>query len=91
LEKQKASPRPGTNVIDLMTALQQSLKGGAAKATPAKTKKPAKATGQREMLLPIAGKKAAPKEESKMAKPARALQEHERRASHDRRRPIHCA
>jgi DNA end-binding protein Ku len=68
----KASPRPGTNVVDLMTALQQSLKGGAAKAPPAKAKKPARATGQREMLLPIAGKKAAPNEGSKKAKPARA-------------------
>ncbi|MDB5505351.1 MAG: Ku protein [Tardiphaga sp.] len=66
-----AKPRPGTNVVDLMTALQQSLKGGAAKPAPAKARKPAKATGQREMLLPIAGKKA-PKEEAKSAaKPVR--------------------
>jgi DNA end-binding protein Ku len=69
LGKAKASPRPGTNVVDLMTALQQSLKGGAAKTAPAK---PAKATGQREMLLPIAGKKAAPRDEPKTTKPARS-------------------
>jgi DNA end-binding protein Ku len=63
-----AKPRPGTNVVDLMTALRQSLDGGtgnktAAKASeklPAKAKKPPKrAEGQREMLLPISGKKAA--------------------------------
>ncbi|MDB5504697.1 MAG: Ku protein [Tardiphaga sp.] len=72
LGKAKASPRPGTNVVDLMTALQQSLKGGAAKTAPAKNKKPAKATGQREMLLPIAGKKAAPRDEPKTTKPARS-------------------
>lgn len=54
-------PRPGTNVVDLMTALQQSLKGSSASTSaPAKVKKPAKrAEGQREMLLPIGGKKAA--------------------------------
>jgi DNA end-binding protein Ku len=31
LGKAKATARPGANVVDLMTALQQSLKGGAAK------------------------------------------------------------
>jgi DNA end-binding protein Ku len=59
--------RPGTNVVDLMTALKQSLKG---ETVPAPKKKRVKrATGQREMLLPIAGDKpaAAPK---KAAKPA---------------------
>jgi DNA end-binding protein Ku len=64
--KVTASPRPGTNVVDLMTALQQSLKGGAAKPSPATARKPAKATGQREMLLPLSGKKSA-KEEAKSA------------------------
>lgn len=52
-------PRPGTNVVDLMTALQQSLKGSTT-SPPAsgKAKKPVRrAEGQREMLLPIAGKK----------------------------------
>jgi DNA end-binding protein Ku len=67
LGKTSSSPRPGTNVVDLMTALQQSLKGGAAKA-PARAKKPAKVTGQREMLLPISGKKPTAKAEVK-AKP----------------------
>jgi DNA end-binding protein Ku len=71
LGKAIASPRAGTNVVDLMTALQQSLKGGAAKTAPTKGRKPAKATGQREMLLPIAGKKAPAKEETKALKPAR--------------------
>lgn len=57
-----AKPRGDSNVIDLMTALKQSLKGGPA-AKPGKVAKPKgrkKAIpGQREMLLPIAGKKAA--------------------------------
>jgi DNA end-binding protein Ku len=60
--------RAGTNVVDLMTALKQSLKGDA--STAAKAKKPAKrAAGQKEMLLPISGKKelAAAK---KVTKPA---------------------
>jgi len=70
LGKATASPRPGTNVVDLMTALQQSLRGGAAKPAAAKVKKPAKVTGQREMLLPISGKKTASKEEPK-SKPNR--------------------
>jgi DNA end-binding protein Ku len=61
LGKTKASPRPGTNVVDLMTALQQSLKGGGAPSTVAARPKKAKAgPGQREMLLPIAGKKTNP-------------------------------
>jgi DNA end-binding protein Ku len=62
-----AKPRPGTNVVDLMTALRQSLDGDGAKSaanapvkSPAKAKKaPKRAEGQREMLLPISGKKAA--------------------------------
>lgn len=73
LGKAKAPPRPGTNVVDLMTALQQSLKGGGAKAPAVKVKKPGKAAGQREMLLPISGKRASAKEEPKAAsKPARS-------------------
>ncbi len=60
-------PRPkGENVVDLMDALKKSL----ANETPAKGKKPRKATaGQKEMLLPIAGKKLA---EKKAAKPERS-------------------
>ncbi len=49
-------PRDSSNVVDLMTALKRSLEGKG--ATHAPTKKKAKpAAGQREMLLPIAGKK----------------------------------
>lgn len=54
--KPHGKARPGTNVVDLMTALKQSLTSGAAPS--AKAKKPAKrAAGQKEMLLPIRGKK----------------------------------
>jgi DNA end-binding protein Ku len=57
----KERPR-GENVVDLMEALRRSV-GGAAAAT-ASPKKPAKkqrtaAAGQKEMLMPIAGKKQA--------------------------------
>jgi DNA end-binding protein Ku len=55
-----ARPRPGTNVVDLLTALRQSLGSEAKPAAPVKAKKsPKRAEGQREMLLPISGKKAA--------------------------------
>ena len=52
-------PRPrGENVVDLMDALKKSL---ASEAAP-KGKKPRKASaGQKEMLLPIEGKKPAKK------------------------------
>jgi DNA end-binding protein Ku len=54
----KERPR-GENVVDLMDALRKSV-GGAAAAPPASktpTKKPKKtASGQKEMLMPIAGK-----------------------------------
>jgi DNA end-binding protein Ku len=66
--KAVAKQRGDSNVVDLMTALRQSLDAGggkAAKPTKAKVKK-AKVSGQREMLLPIAGKKEA--------KPARKAQ-----------------
>ncbi|WPO43324.1 Ku protein [Tardiphaga sp. 42S5] len=55
--KPHGKARPGTNVVDLMTALQQSLKGGGAAPTPKAKKPPKRATGQKEMLLPITGKK----------------------------------
>jgi DNA end-binding protein Ku len=60
-------PRPtGENVVDLMDALKRSL---ATEAAP-KGKKPRKAAaGQKEMLLPIEGKKPAAK---KAAKPERS-------------------
>src|SRR3982751_3124484 len=58
----KERPR-GENVVDLMDALRKSIGGGAAAATEA-PKKPARKTrkaaaGQKEMLMPIAGKKPA--------------------------------
>ena len=64
----KERPR-GENVVDLMDALRKSL--GAAE--PAKGSKPAKkprkvASGQKEMLMPIAGKK--PAKEAAAKKPA---------------------
>jgi DNA end-binding protein Ku len=61
-------PRPrGENVVDLMDALKKSL---ASEAAVPKGKKPRKASaGQKEMLLPIEGKKPA---EKKAAKPLRA-------------------
>jgi len=68
----KERPR-GENVVDLMDdALRKSLGGGAAAATEA-PKKPAKkarkaAVGQKEMLMPIAGKK--PSKEAAAKKPA---------------------
>ena len=61
----KARPK-GENVVDLMDALKKSLAGEPQTAG----KKPRKATaGQKEMLLPIEGKKPAAK---KAAKPERA-------------------
>ncbi len=55
----KARPR-GENVVDLMDALRRSI-GAAGPAKPSKpSKKPRKAaSGQKEMLMPIEGKKAA--------------------------------
>src|SRR3982074_111329 len=70
----KAAPKSSGNVINLMDALKRSL--ASEKQSPpaekAKAKKPRKAAaGQREMLLPISGKRA--KEEPKKAeKPVRA-------------------
>jgi DNA end-binding protein Ku len=66
----KERPR-GENVVDLMDALRKSV-GGAAAETKA-AKKPAKkakkaASGQKEMLMPIAGKK--PAKEAAAKKPA---------------------
>lgn len=61
-DKQRRRPR-GENVVDLMDARRKSIGGGSAAATEA-PKKPAKnarkaAAGQKEMLMPIAGKKPA--------------------------------
>jgi DNA end-binding protein Ku len=52
----KARPR-GENVVDLMEALRQSV-GGAPQQKPAKKSRKASA-GQKEMLMPIEGKKTA--------------------------------
>ena len=58
----KAAPKTGGNVINLMDALKRSLASERPSAPPAakaKGKKPRKAaSGQREMLLPISGKRA---------------------------------
>jgi DNA end-binding protein Ku len=64
----KERPR-GENVVDLMDALRKSI-GGAEAAKDAKpAKRPRKvASGQKEMLLPIAGKK--PAKEAAAKKPA---------------------
>jgi DNA end-binding protein Ku len=71
----KERPR-GENVVDLMEALRKSV-GGAAAAPPA-SKKPIKkakkaAAGQKEMLMPIGGKKPAKEAVAKKpsAKPQR--------------------
>jgi DNA end-binding protein Ku len=76
----KAAPKSGGNVINLMDALKRSLATDAQPASPAKTKgkkQPKRMEGQREMLLPISGKrgaKEAPKaqEPKKAEKPVRA-------------------
>ena len=64
-----AKPRPrGENVVDLMDALKKSL---ASEADAPKGKKPRRASaGQKEMLLPIEGKRGADK--TKVAKPERS-------------------
>jgi DNA end-binding protein Ku len=66
-----AKPRPkGDNVVDLMDALKRSI---ANEQQPAKGKKPRKAAvGQKEMLLPISGKRTAKQETKKADKPAAA-------------------
>ena len=64
----KARPK-GENVVDLIDALKRSIANNRG-AEPAKGKKPRKAAaGQKEMLLPISGKRA-PKAEAKKDKPA---------------------
>ncbi len=66
----KERPR-GENVVDLMEALRRSVGGAAAETSAPKkpAKKPRKAAaGQKEMLMPIAGKKQA--KEGAAKKPA---------------------
>src|SRR6202163_2745102 len=70
----KERPR-GENVVNLMDALKRSLATEKQSAPPvkAKGKKPRKAVaGQREMLLPISGKRSAKEEPKKAARPVRA-------------------
>ena len=78
---QVSKPVSRDNVISLMDALKRSISGKpaaaektpAAKAPAAKGKKPRKAaSGQREMLLPISGKRAAKAEEKRAPKEAKA-------------------
>jgi DNA end-binding protein Ku len=72
----KATPKTGGNVINLMDALKRSLANERQTSPPAskvKGKKPKKRIeGQREMLLPISGKRAA-KEEAKSQAPKKAV------------------
>jgi DNA end-binding protein Ku len=65
----KERPAAG-NVVDLMEALRRSVGGAAAEKAPQKSvKKPRKAVaGQKEMLMPISGNKAA--KETTAKKPA---------------------
>jgi DNA end-binding protein Ku len=77
---QVSKPVSNDNVISLMDALKRSISGkpaAAAKAVAepkaAKGKKPRKAAaGQREMLLPISGKRAAKAEEKRAPKEVKA-------------------
>jgi DNA end-binding protein Ku len=75
-----SKPVSNDNVISLMDALKRSISGKPAAAEkssattkPAKGKKPRKAaSGQREMLLPISGKRAAKAEEKRAPKDVKA-------------------
>jgi DNA end-binding protein Ku len=77
---QASKPVSNDNVISLMDALKRSISGkpaaaekSTAAAKPAKGKKPRKAaSGQREMLLPISGKRAAKGEEKRAPKEVKA-------------------
>ena len=68
----KERPR-GDNVVDLMEALRRSVGGGAAAETQAPKKSARKskkaAPGQKEMLMPIAGKKPAKEAAAKKPSP----------------------
>src|SRR3954471_11811495 len=75
-----SKPASGDNVISLMDALKRSISAKpapaakpAAEAKAAKGKKPRKAAaGQREMLLPIAGKRVGKQEEKRAPKEVKA-------------------
>lgn len=70
----KAKARPsGENVVDLMEALKRSIAGNRAQSEPqakAKPKRRKTAPGQKEMLLPIAGKSSGKQATKAPAKPA---------------------
>src|SRR4051812_9610417 len=76
--KPASKPASGDNVISLMDALRRSVSARSAQKNPAaaekaKGRKPRKAaTGQREMLLPIAGKRPAKAEEKRAPKDVKA-------------------
>jgi DNA end-binding protein Ku len=74
-----SKPVSNDNVISLMDALKRSISGKSAPAAKpvaekaAKGKKPRKAaSGQREMLLPISGKRAAKAEDKRAPKEVKA-------------------
>jgi DNA end-binding protein Ku len=64
----KQRPR-GENVVDLMDALRRSAGGDAAAQSPKKPARKSKkaACGQKEMVMPIAGKKPAKEAAKKLA------------------------
>jgi DNA end-binding protein Ku len=71
----KAKARPtGENVVDLMDALKRSISGERTQSTPQTRAKPKRsrktAPGQKEMLLPIAGKGAGKQAAKAPTKPA---------------------
>jgi DNA end-binding protein Ku len=71
----KAAPKTSGNVINLMDALKRSLATEEPSSAPAKArgKKPRKRVeGQREMLLPISGKRAAKEEQKAQQEPKKA-------------------
>jgi DNA end-binding protein Ku len=67
--KGKEQPPARPNVINLMDALRRSVEAGR-KASPPQKKAKKRVEGQSEMLLPIAGKKAAKEETKKSTRPA---------------------